>query len=83
MQFHECNEGNYRIFAGALEAPRGHGYIAAVAVTRVRGDGRGGLAYRDDAISCGHRWPTADEALHCAITTGQRLVREQAPALRC
>lgn len=33
MQFDECFEGGYRIFVGALEAPRGNGYIAAVVVS--------------------------------------------------
>jgi hypothetical protein len=38
MQFDECFEGEYRIFVGALEAPRGDGYIAAVVVSRLLGD---------------------------------------------
>ena len=29
MLFDERGDGDYRIYAGALEAPRGHGYIAA------------------------------------------------------
>ena len=32
MHFDERDEGDYRIYAGALEAPRGDGYIAAVVV---------------------------------------------------
>ncbi len=39
MQFDECDEGDYRIFVGALEAPRGEGFIAAVVVSRLTGDG--------------------------------------------
>ncbi|MBL8323542.1 MAG: hypothetical protein JNJ89_01150 [Rubrivivax sp.] len=35
MQFDECFEGEYRIFVGALDAPRGDGYIAAVVVSRL------------------------------------------------
>lgn len=82
MHFHECFEGVYRIYAGALEAPTGRGYIAALVVTR--SDGAGGrVAYRDDAIACGHRWPTPREALDHAISTGQKLVRERSEALRC
>jgi len=34
MQFDECFEGPYRIFVGALDAPRGEGFIAAVVVSR-------------------------------------------------
>jgi hypothetical protein len=32
MRFEECIEGEYKIFVGALEAPRGDGYIAALIV---------------------------------------------------
>lgn len=38
MQFDECFEGDYRIFVGALDAPRGNGFIAAVVVSRLVGD---------------------------------------------
>ncbi len=38
MQFDECLEGDYRIFVGALDAPRGEGFIAAVVVSRMLGD---------------------------------------------
>lgn len=82
MHFDECNEGAYRIYAGALEAPRGLGYIAAVVVTRQR-EGRRDVAFRDDAISCGHRWSTPGEALDHAISTGRKVVRERAVTLRC
>jgi hypothetical protein len=41
MQFDECFEGEYRIFVGALEAPRGDGYIAAVVVSRLLNDAPG------------------------------------------
>ena len=54
MVFDERSEGDYRIYAGALEAPRGQGYIAAVVVNRVQGIGDGPReAYRDDS------WPAA------------------------
>lgn len=35
MQFHERDEGDYRIYAEALESKAGDGYIAAVVVSRV------------------------------------------------
>jgi len=38
MQFDECFEGEYRIFVGALDAPRGEGFIAAVVVSRIVGE---------------------------------------------
>ncbi len=38
MQFDECFEGEYRIFVGALDAPRGDGFIAAVVVSRMLGE---------------------------------------------
>lgn len=38
MQFDECFEGEYRIFVGALDAPRGDGFIAAVVVSRLLDD---------------------------------------------
>lgn len=53
MQFDECFEGEYRIFVGALDAPRGQGFIAAVVVSRVLGEGPG--AGSDDAREGTHR----------------------------
>ena len=38
MNFDERIEGDYRIYAGALEAVQGDGYIAAVVINRVSGD---------------------------------------------
>ena len=38
MQFDECFENGYRIYVGALDAPRGEGYIAAVVVSRLVDD---------------------------------------------
>jgi len=35
MHFDERNEGDCRIYAGALESPRGGGYVAAVVVNRL------------------------------------------------
>ena len=53
MQFDECFEGDYRIFVGALDAPRGEGFIAAVVVSRLLGDdaGNGGNARGGDTAS--------------------------------
>lgn len=87
MRFDECLEGDYRIFAGALDAPRGRGYIAAVVVNRVQGDrGDHGAhleAWRDDSLACGHRWLSAEEALSYAISRGRELIRKRSQMLAC
>ncbi|MCW5633215.1 MAG: hypothetical protein KIT17_07745 [Rubrivivax sp.] len=90
MQFDECLEGDYRIFVGALDAPRGEGYIAAVVVSRLVGDDRGAHAtaehrarevWRDDSLACGYRWPTAEAAIHYAKNRAREMVRKASPML--
>ena len=81
MQFAESNEGDYRIYVGALEAPGGGGYIAAL-VVRFRGDGLADLgaaapAYRDDSVACGYRWPSPAEAIAYAMARGREVVRRR------
>jgi hypothetical protein len=84
MHLDERNEGDYRIFAGALEATQGDGYIAAVIVSRWRGrPDTPREAYRDESLACGHRWPTADAALSYAMSRGQQLVRSEPDRLTC
>lgn len=95
MRFEECREGDYRIYVGALEAPRGDGYTAAVVVKRVQdpagaaagaGAGTGvnaSIAYRDDSVACGYRWPSADEALAYAMQQARNLVRRRSSMLAC
>lgn len=56
MQFDECFEGEFRIYVGALDAPRGDGYIAAVVVSRLLEDASAG---RDGASSLARAAPTA------------------------
>ncbi len=64
MQFNERVDGEYRVYAGALDAPRGEGYIAAVVVSRMLGTGvKAREVFRDESLACGHRWQSADEAL--------------------
>ena len=68
MQFNERVDGEYRIYAGALDAPRGDGYIAAVVVSRMLGAGvKAREVFRDESLACGHRWKSADEALMFAM----------------
>lgn len=83
MRFQEITEGNYRIYAGALEAPRGGGYIAAVVVSRLHGNTPQREAYRDESVACGHRWRSPDEALNYALSRARELVRSQSRMLAC
>jgi hypothetical protein len=82
MQFNECQEGPYRIFVGALEAPRGEGYIAAVVVSRMQAEGgRAREVWRDDSLACGYRWPSPDAALGYAMNRAREMVRKSSPML--
>ena len=74
MYFQELIEGSFRIYAGALEAPQGGGYIAAVVVSRIGGP-PGREAWRDDSLACGHRWERPNEALHYALSEARRVIR--------
>jgi hypothetical protein len=82
--FDERSEGDYRIYAGALEAPSGQGYIAAVVVNRVRGtDNAPREAYRDDALACGHRWGSPGEALSYALNKAHDVIHREKYRLHC
>ena len=95
MQFDECFEGEYRIFVGALDAPRGDGFIAAVVVSRLLGEGsdvaegnataprsrRAREVWRDDSLACGYRWPTPEAALLYAKNRAREMVRKASPML--
>jgi hypothetical protein len=84
MQFHERDEGDYRIYAGALESKMGDGYIAAVVVSRVHGATHTPReAYRDDSLACGHRWARPEEALSYAIGKGREVVKTERHRLAC
>ena len=84
MQFNECHEGDYRVYVGALEAPRGDGYIAALIVNRVRGvSSPQREAFRDDSLACGYRWRSADEAIHYAMNRARELIRTRSQMLTC
>ena len=84
MHFDERNEGDYRIFAGALESTVGDGYTEAVVVNRWRGRPDAPReAYRNESLACGHRWPTADAALRYALLRGQEVVRTELHRLAC
>jgi hypothetical protein len=82
MRFDECHEGDYRIYVGALDAPRGQGYIAALVVKRVCG-GAQREAFRDDSLACGYRWRSADEAIQYAMNRARELIRSRSRMLAC
>jgi hypothetical protein len=81
MRFLETTEGEYRIYVGALDAPGGNGYIAALVVSR-DGTGAGREAFRDDSLACGHRWSSAEDAISYAMMRGREMVRGRRPGLR-
>jgi len=88
MRFQECREGDYKIFAGAVEAPRGDGYIAAMVVSRVKpgasaGADRSSVAFRDDSVACGYRWRSPEEAIAYALNRAREMVRRQSGMLTC
>lgn len=83
MQFDERTVGDYRIYAGALEAPMGDGYIAAMIVQRVQGVAAPREAYRDESVACGHRWPSADAAIAYAINRAAEVIRQRSTLLAC
>lgn len=82
MHFDERNEGDYRIYAGALESPGG--YVAAVVVSRWRGiHNPPREAFRDVALSGGHRWDSPVEALSFALRQAQDIIRKEPQRLGC
>jgi hypothetical protein len=75
MHFAEREQGDFRIYAGAIEARRTDGYHAAVIVHRVRGVDDPVEAWRDDNVCGGYVWPTADEALSFAMRKASTMIR--------
>ena len=78
MHFDERRIGDYRIYAGAVEGRHGDGYTAALIVERRRPGQPTREAFRDECLACGHRWPTAADALVYAMQKGETLVRQHA-----
>ncbi len=92
MHFDECQEGDYRIYVGAVESTQGDGWIAAVVVNRVNGTPhaapgtshpRQREAWRDDSLACGYRWPSPREAIHYAMNRAREVVRSRPHLLAC
>jgi len=85
MMFDERNEGDYRIYAGALEAPQGDGYLAAVVISRLRGAGESAPreAFRDTSLAAGYRWPSPTDALSYALAKAVEMIRTEHRNLAC
>ena len=79
MHFIERDEGEYRIYAGAIEKPRGEGYLAAVVVQRLSGGACAQEIFREDALCAGYGWPTPDAALAFALRKAQGVLRAKQP----
>ena len=75
MYFDERDDGDYRIYAGAMETQGG--FTAAVAVRRVRGGSPTMVLYRDEAMAGGYAWDQPREALSYAIANAQKWIRRQ------
>ena len=84
MHFDQRELGGYLIFAGALDAPRGDGYIATMIVQRLHPvTGVPREALRDESLAGGHRWELAEDALAYAISRAQDAIRKHSPLLSC
>lgn len=75
MNLQECDIGDFRIYAGALDGPQG-GYTAAVEVHQLRGPGQAPRrVFGSDRLSGGHRFAGPDEALRHAMGIGRQAIR--------
>jgi len=84
MNLQQRDEGDFRIYTGAVEAPRGDGYIAALVVSRIRGERQGPLeAFRDESLACGYRWPSAGAALAYALSKAREVIRAEQHRAAC
>lgn len=84
MRVAESNEGDYRIYAGAVPGQRGEGFIATVVVNRVRGNiDKPRLAYRDEQLAGGHRWPSPEAARLYAVAKAREVIRTEQFRLAC
>ncbi|MBE0548110.1 MAG: hypothetical protein IH627_10745 [Rubrivivax sp.] len=79
MHLAERNEGEFRVYAAAIEAEGGVGFYAGV-VVKPWGSrslcGRGEV-FRDERLEDGMTWESAEEALEFALRVGAAAVRAQ------
>ena len=77
MKLQERDIGDFRIYAGALDGPRG-GYTAAVEVPQLRGAGQTPRrVFSADRLSGGHRFEEPGQALRHALAIGRQAVEQQ------
>jgi len=81
MRFETSNEGDYRIYAGAVAGR--DGFIATVVVSRVRGSDKPREAFRDEELAGGHRWPSPEAARLYALAKGREVIRMERYRLAC
>jgi hypothetical protein len=82
MQLSEQDDGDYRIYASALDDHGG--YVAALVVQRMRGNGCPPReAYRDESLAGGYCWPSPQAALRYAMGKGQELIHALPQRLAC
>ena len=78
MIFDEIDEGDYRIFALAVPGPHRDGYVAGVVVKRlIAGLKDAGVAYREDSLAGGKRWPSPVTARRFATAMAQEMIRQE------
>ena len=78
MKFEDRIDGDYRIYAGALDVMQGDGYIAAVVVNRIASHpAKAQEVFRDESLACGHRWGSAEEALMFALCKAREWIGHQ------
>lgn len=83
MRFHDAVEGRYRIYAGAVGSPDGHGFVATLIIKRTSGSSVAEVeVFRDDALTDGMRWCTEEEAVEGALQFGRDIVRREPQRLR-
>ena len=84
MHFSMTDEGDYRIYAGAVCAQPGDGFVAMVVVNRVRGNGaEAPEAYRDEMLAGGYRWPSPEAARLYAVARAREVIRMEQHRLAC
>jgi hypothetical protein len=74
MDMQHRQVGDFRIYAGALDAADG-GFLAAVEVHRIGAAGDAEVIFSSEQISGGHRFEVAALALRHAFDVGHQAVR--------
>ena len=84
MKYDETTEGEYRIFALAVAGPQRDGYVASVIVKRIdAGRQENNVAYREDSLAGGKRWPSPGTARRFAAELAREMIRQEPHRLAC